>query len=72
MRWADRIVTVSETARRDLLAWFRLPDDRVRVVPEGPRRRLRAGAAGAGVRRCVLARVRHRARRVGSCSTSAA
>ncbi len=34
--WADRIVTVSETARRDLLAWFRLPDDRVKVVSEGP------------------------------------
>ncbi len=34
--WADRIVTVSEAARRDLLAWFRLPDDRVKVVSEGP------------------------------------
>ncbi len=34
--WADRIVTVSEAARRDLLAWFRLPEDRVRVVTEGP------------------------------------
>ena len=34
--WADRIVTVSESARRDLLAWFRLPEDRVRVVSEGP------------------------------------
>jgi glycosyltransferase involved in cell wall biosynthesis len=34
--WADRIVTVSEAARRDLLAWFRLPEGRVRVVSEGP------------------------------------
>jgi glycosyltransferase involved in cell wall biosynthesis len=34
--WADRIVTVSEAARRDLVAWFRLPEDRVRVVSEGP------------------------------------
>jgi glycosyltransferase involved in cell wall biosynthesis len=34
--WADRIVTVSEAARRDLLAWFRLPDERVTVVSEGP------------------------------------
>jgi glycosyltransferase involved in cell wall biosynthesis len=34
--WADRIVTVSEAARRDLLAWFRLPEDRVKVVGEGP------------------------------------
>ncbi len=34
--WADRIVTVSEAARRDLVAWFRLPGDRVRVVSEGP------------------------------------
>src|SRR5207249_3036023 len=36
VRQADRIVTVSEAARRDLLAWFRLPPDQVRVVPEGP------------------------------------
>ena len=35
-RRADRILTVSEAARADLLAWFRLPGDRVRVVPEGP------------------------------------
>ena len=34
--WADRIVTVSEAARRDLVAWFRLPESRVRVVSEGP------------------------------------
>lgn len=33
---ADRILTVSESARRDLLAWFHLPGDRVRVVGEGP------------------------------------
>jgi glycosyltransferase involved in cell wall biosynthesis len=35
-RWADRIVTVSQAARRDLVDWFRLPEDRVRVVGEGP------------------------------------
>jgi glycosyltransferase involved in cell wall biosynthesis len=34
--WADRIVTISEASRRDLLAWFRLPGDRVRVVTCGP------------------------------------
>ncbi len=34
--WSDRIVTISEASRRDLLAWFRLPDDRVRVVTCGP------------------------------------
>ena len=34
--WADRIVTVSQAARRDLNAWFPLPEDRVRVVTEGP------------------------------------
>lgn len=34
--WADRIVTVSEAARRDLVAWFGLPADRVRVISEGP------------------------------------
>lgn len=36
VRWADRIVTVSQTSRRDILHWFRLSEDRVRVVPEGP------------------------------------
>ena len=35
-RRADRILTVSGSARRDLLAWFKLPGDRVRVVTEGP------------------------------------
>jgi glycosyltransferase involved in cell wall biosynthesis len=35
-RRADLILTVSEAARRDLLAWFRLPEDRIRVVPEAP------------------------------------
>jgi glycosyltransferase involved in cell wall biosynthesis len=34
--WADRIVTVSESARRDLIDWFRLADERVCVVSEGP------------------------------------
>jgi glycosyltransferase involved in cell wall biosynthesis len=35
-RRADLILTGSAAARRDLLAWFRLPAARVRVVPEGP------------------------------------
>jgi glycosyltransferase involved in cell wall biosynthesis len=35
-RWADRIVTVSETSRRALRDWFRLPDSRFCVVNEGP------------------------------------
>ena len=34
--WSDRVVTVSEASRRDLIAWFRLPEDRVRVVTCGP------------------------------------
>ena len=34
--WADRIVTVSEAARRDLVSWFHLPEYRIRVVSEGP------------------------------------
>ncbi len=34
--WSDRIATVSEAARRDLIAWFGLPPGRVRVVSEGP------------------------------------
>jgi glycosyltransferase involved in cell wall biosynthesis len=36
VRWADGIVTVSESARRDLIAWYRLPAETVRVVSEGP------------------------------------
>jgi glycosyltransferase involved in cell wall biosynthesis len=35
-RMADRIVTVSETSRRDLQAWFRLPANKLRVITEGP------------------------------------
>lgn len=33
---ADRILTVSQAAKQDLQAWFRLGDDHIRVVPEGP------------------------------------
>jgi glycosyltransferase involved in cell wall biosynthesis len=44
--WADRIVTVSDAARRDLLAWFRLPEDRVKVVGEGPDAAFHPGEAG--------------------------
>jgi glycosyltransferase involved in cell wall biosynthesis len=36
VHWASRIVTVSEAARRDLIAWYRLPAGKVRVVSEGP------------------------------------
>ena len=35
-RMSDRIVTVSETSRRDLQAWFRLPANRLCVITEGP------------------------------------
>ena len=35
-RWADQIVTVSETSRRDLQRWFRLPDHKLRTITEGP------------------------------------
>jgi glycosyltransferase involved in cell wall biosynthesis len=35
-RWADLILTVSESARRDLITWFRLSEEKVRVVTEGP------------------------------------
>jgi glycosyltransferase involved in cell wall biosynthesis len=34
--WADRIVTVSEASRRSIQAWSGWPDDRVRVITEGP------------------------------------
>jgi glycosyltransferase involved in cell wall biosynthesis len=35
-RWADRIVTVSETSRRELQQWLGVPADKLRVVSEGP------------------------------------
>ena len=36
VRWADRILTVSQAARSDLLGWFRLPQEKIRVMTEGP------------------------------------
>jgi glycosyltransferase involved in cell wall biosynthesis len=36
VRSADTIATVSETSRRDLIGWFKLPEARVTVVTEGP------------------------------------
>ncbi len=36
VRRADRVVTVSQTARRDIAGYFRLPEERITVVPEGP------------------------------------
>jgi glycosyltransferase involved in cell wall biosynthesis len=36
VRRADCLVTVSEASRRDLLDWFKLPPDRVRLITEGP------------------------------------
>ncbi|MEO6811771.1 MAG: glycosyltransferase family 1 protein [Isosphaeraceae bacterium] len=46
-RWADRILTVSQTARRDLIAWFNLPESRVDVVGEGPEAVFRPTPLGA-------------------------
>ncbi len=36
VRRADRIVTVSDASRRDLMAWFHLRPDRLAVITEGP------------------------------------
>jgi glycosyltransferase involved in cell wall biosynthesis len=36
VRWADRIVTVSEASRRALQDWLGGPDPRIRVITEGP------------------------------------
>jgi glycosyltransferase involved in cell wall biosynthesis len=36
VRWADRVVTVSEASRRDVAAWFGLNPECIRVVTEGP------------------------------------
>lgn len=46
VRWADRIVTVSEAARRDLVAWFGLAAGKVVVVGEGPDAAFRPTPAG--------------------------
>jgi glycosyltransferase involved in cell wall biosynthesis len=46
VRSADRILTVSETSRRDLLAWFKLPEDRISVVSEGADASFSPRAAG--------------------------
>ena len=35
-RWADRIVTVSEASRKAIQAWSGWPDERIRVITEGP------------------------------------
>jgi glycosyltransferase involved in cell wall biosynthesis len=59
VRWADRILTVSESARRDLVAWFRLPEKKVRIVTEGPDAVFKPCPAGpesdAALARCGLA-----------------
>ena len=47
--WADRIVTISEASRRDLMAWFGLPGDRIGVVPCGPDSTFRPMAGPEGV-----------------------
>ena len=50
-RWADRIVTVSEASRKAIEAWSGRPDDRIRVITEGPDPifRPRAGEPQAGL-----------------------
>ena len=72
VRWADRIVTVSEAARRDLLAWFRLPEDRVRVVTEGPADASSGRARGRAPSPTPCSRVTASSPARGTCSTSAA
>jgi glycosyltransferase involved in cell wall biosynthesis len=51
--WADRIVTISRASRRDLIDWFRLPEDRVCVVTCGPEAAFRPmpGPEGAEILR---------------------
>jgi glycosyltransferase involved in cell wall biosynthesis len=36
VRWADRIVTVSQASRRSISAWSGLPEQRISVITEGP------------------------------------
>ena len=44
-RTADRIVTVSQASQRDLQAWFRIPERKLRVIGEGPHPIFRPAAA---------------------------
>jgi glycosyltransferase involved in cell wall biosynthesis len=57
-RWADRIVTVSEASRRAIQAWSGWPDDRIRVITEGPdpifRPRAGEGQAGLVLKRLAI------------------
>ncbi|WP_352429513.1 glycosyltransferase family 1 protein [Thermoflexus sp.] len=41
LRRADRIIAVSECTRRDLLRWYRVPEERVVVIHEGVHERFR-------------------------------
>jgi glycosyltransferase involved in cell wall biosynthesis len=36
LRWADRIVTVSEASKKAIQAWCGWPADKIRVITEGP------------------------------------
>jgi glycosyltransferase involved in cell wall biosynthesis len=47
VRWADRIVTVSEASRRAIQQWLGRPDRRIRVITEGPDPIFGPRAAGA-------------------------
>jgi glycosyltransferase involved in cell wall biosynthesis len=57
VHWSDRIVTVSEAARRDVIAWYRLPVGKVRVVSEAPDASFRPMSPGPDSDK-VLARYR--------------
>ena len=48
VRRADRLVTVSESARRDVMEWHRLPESAVGVIPEGPSEAFYPRPAGPG------------------------
>ena len=45
--WSNRILTVSEASRTDILDWFRLPPERVVAVTEGPDRHFRPAEPNA-------------------------
>ena len=53
VRWSDLILTVSEASRRDLLEWFRLPEERVVAVTEGPDPRFRPSPPTGDSRRIL-------------------
>ena len=56
VRRAARVITVSQSTRRDLEAWLRVPPARIRVIPNGVDARFRPAEDPAAVDRALATR----------------